>query len=89
VLAGVTVLLLGVLPRFTVWGWGALVVCFLLGQLGPELGLPQWAMDVSPFTHVPKLPGGQLTAAPIGWLVGVSVVLAVIGLIGFRRRDMG
>jgi ABC-2 type transport system permease protein len=89
VLAGLTVLLFGVLPRLTVWGWAALVVCLLLGQLGPALHAPQWAMDVSPFTHVPKLPGGQLTGAPIGWLVLVSVVLAGIGLIGFRRRDMG
>jgi ABC-2 type transport system permease protein len=46
-------------------------------------------MDVSPFTHVPKLPGGQLTGAPIGWLVLVSVVLTGVGLIGFRRRDLG
>jgi ABC-2 type transport system permease protein len=46
-------------------------------------------MDVSPLTHVPKLPGGQLTGAPISWLVLVSVVLTGIGLIGFRWRDMG
>jgi ABC-2 type transport system permease protein len=89
VLAGLTILLFGVLPRLAVWGWAALVVCLLLGQLGPALNAPRWAMDVSPFTHVPKLPGGQLTGAPIGWLVAVSVVLTGIGLIGFRRRDVG
>jgi len=38
---------------------------------------------------VPKLPGGQLTAIPIGWLLVVGVALAVAGLIGFRRRDIG
>jgi ABC-2 type transport system permease protein len=89
VLAGLTLALFGLLPRFAAAGWAALVVCLLLGQLGPALRLPQWAMDVSPFTHVPKLPGGQLTGTPIGWLLVVSVVLAVAGLIGFRRRDIG
>jgi ABC-2 type transport system permease protein len=89
VLAGVTVALFGLLPRLTAGAWAALVVCLVLGQLGPTLGLPQWAMDVSPFTHVPKLPGGHVTGAPIGWLVLVSVLLAVAGLVGFRRRDIG
>ena len=89
VLAGLTLALFGLLPRFAVAGWAALVVCLLLGQLGPALRLPQWAMDVSPFTHVPKLPDGQLTGTPIAWLLVVSVVLAVAGLIGFRRRDIG
>lgn len=89
VLAGLTLALFGLLPRFAVAGWAALVVCLLLGQLGPALQLPQWAMDVSPFTHVPKLPGGELTGTPIGALLVVSVVLAVAGLVGFRRRDIG
>jgi len=89
VLAGLTLALFGLLPRFAVAGWAALVVCLLLGQLGPALQLPQWAMDVSPFTHVPKLPGGQFTGTPIGWLLVVGIVLAVAGLVGFRRRDIG
>ncbi|HEX4721389.1 MAG TPA: ABC transporter permease [Pseudonocardiaceae bacterium] len=89
VLAGVALALFGLLPRIAVAGWAALVVCLLLGELGPTLHVPQWAMDVSPFTHVPKLPGGQFTGTPIGWLLVVSVVLAVAGLIGFRRRDIG
>jgi ABC-2 type transport system permease protein len=89
VLAAVAIALFGLLPSFSVGAWAALVVCLLLGQLGPALRLPQWAMDISPFTHVPKLPGGQLTGAPIGWLLVACVVLAVAGLIGFRRRDIG
>jgi hypothetical protein len=46
-------------------------------------------MDISPFTHVAKLPGGALAGAPIGWLMLVSVLLAAVGLTGFRRRDIG
>jgi ABC-2 type transport system permease protein len=89
VLAGVAVALFGLLPRFVAGAWAAVVVCLLLGQLGPVLHAPQWAMDISPFTHVPKLPGGAVGATPVLWLVTVAVLLAVAGLVGFRRRDIG
>jgi ABC-2 type transport system permease protein len=89
VLAGVSVALFGLFPRFAAGGWAALVVCLLLGQLGPVLQLPQWAMDISPFTHVPKLPGGAFSATPVIWLVVVAALFAVAGLAGFRRRDIG
>jgi ABC-2 type transport system permease protein len=89
VLAGIVVALFGVLPRLTAVGWAAVVVFLVLGQFGPMLKLPQWAMDVSPFTHVPKLPGGGFTAAPIGWLFLVAASLTVLGVTAFRRRDLG
>jgi polyether ionophore transport system permease protein len=89
VLAGVAVALFGLRPVLTGVAWAAVVVCFLIGELGPSLRLPRWAMDISPFTHVPRLPGGTLTGAPIGWLLGVAVVLVAAGLAGFRRRDIG
>jgi ABC-2 type transport system permease protein len=89
VLAGITVALFGLTPRLVAVSWAALVVFLLLGQLGPVLRLNQWAMDVSPFTHVPKLPDAEPAAAPMVWLVAVGVVLTVSGLVGFRRRDVG
>jgi ABC-2 type transport system permease protein len=46
-------------------------------------------MDLSPFTHVPKLPGGDFTATPLLWLTAITVGLIVTGLSGFRRRDVG
>lgn len=90
VLAGIAMAVLGLLPASTSGvGWGAVVVCFVLAEFGPALSLPQWLMDVSPFTHVPKLPGGALSGAPLGWLLVVGVGLAIVGLAGFRRRDIG
>ena len=70
-------------------GWAALVAFLLLGQLGPILELPQWAMDISPFTHTPKLPGGDLSALPLVSLTLVAAALVAAGLVGFRRRDIG
>jgi ABC-2 type transport system permease protein len=45
-------------------------------------------LDISPFTHAPKLPV-HASGAAIGWLLVVSAVLVVAGLFGFRRRDVG
>ena len=56
VLGGLAVALFGWLPRFTSLAWAALVVALLLGQLGQLLQLPQWLMDVSPYTHMPLVP---------------------------------
>ena len=89
VLAGITLALYGLLPRFAASAsWGALGVFLLLGQFGELLALEQWMLDLSPFTHIPNLPGGEVSAQPLIWLVIVAVVLVAAGLIGFRRRDL-
>jgi ABC-2 type transport system permease protein len=89
VLTGITVLVFGFAPGLVLAGWGALVVFLMLGQLGPVFGLPQWAMDISPFTHTPKLLGGEFAAMPLVWLTLVAAALVAAGLVGFRRRDIG
>jgi ABC-2 type transport system permease protein len=60
----------------------------LIEEFGPPLQLSKRVLDLSPFAHVPKLPGGDVSAAPLLWLVLVVVVLAVVGLLGFQRRDV-
>jgi ABC-2 type transport system permease protein len=88
-LAGCTLLLFGLAPRAAVAAWGVLGAFLMLGQLGPVLKLKQWAMDVSPFTHVPKLPGGEARLAPVVWLTVVAALLTAAGLVGLHRRDIG
>ncbi|MEV4311249.1 ABC transporter permease [Actinocrispum sp. NPDC049592] len=88
VVAAIALALFGLAPRFVILSWAALTVFVLLGQLGPILQAPQWLMDVSPFTHVPKLTQ-QVSAGPLIWLSVVAVVLGVVGLVGLRRRDIG
>jgi ABC-2 type transport system permease protein len=88
VLAMITVVLFGVLPRYTAVGWGALAICLVLGLVGPAVQLDQWVLDISPFTHLPHVPGNAVTATPLVWLVVVSAVLAAGGLTALRRRDL-
>jgi ABC-2 type transport system permease protein len=89
VLTGITVLVFGFAPGLVLAGWGALVVFLMLGVLGPIFELPQWAMNISPFTHTPKLLGGEFAAMPLVWLTLVAAALVAAGLAGFRRRDIG
>jgi ABC-2 type transport system permease protein len=88
--AAVAAAFVGLLPRWSgAAGWLALAICGLIGLFGPALNLSQAVLDISPFTHVPKLPGGAFTVGPLAWLTGVAVVLAALGLMGLRRRDIG
>jgi ABC-2 type transport system permease protein len=68
--------------------WAALAVFVLLGLFGELLRLDKWMLDVSPFTHIPKLPGGEVSVESLIWLVIVAAVLVAAGLIGFRHRDV-
>jgi ABC-2 type transport system permease protein len=88
VIAAVAVLFFGLLPRWAPAAWGALAVCVLVMLVGTTLQLNQRILDISPFTHVPHLPGGDAVATPFIALIVVAVVLAAAGLTGLRRRDI-
>ena len=89
VLAGVALALFGALPRFVSLSWAAIAVTLLISQLGPVLQLDQWVLDLAPFSHVPQLPGAEMTWTPLVWLTVVAAASMAIGLVGLRRRDMG
>lgn len=89
VLGAVTVALLGVLPRLALSAWAALGAVLFLWLLGASLELGQRLLNISPLTHLPKLPGGDMTTTPLLWLIGITVLLITTGLIGFRTRDIG
>ncbi len=88
VLAGVATALVGLAPRLAGAGWAVFAAFLLVGQVGVLLGLNQKVLDLSPFTHVPRLPGGHASATPLLWLTLVAAVLVVAGLVGVRRRDV-
>ncbi|WP_392671487.1 ABC transporter permease [Streptomyces sp. LN785] len=87
-LGGLAVLLYGALPKAAVASWGVVGVCLALGWIGPAVNLPQPVMDLSPFSHLPKLPGAQMQWAPALWLTAGAVALVAAGLGALRRRDV-
>ncbi|GAB3147599.1 exporter of polyketide antibiotics [Amycolatopsis stemonae] len=88
VLTGIATVVFGLLGRALTAAWVALVTFLLLGEFGALLKLDQWVLDLSPFTHSPKLPGAAVQGAPLFWLTALGAALVVAGVAGFRRRDI-
>ncbi|MGX1406053.1 putative exporter of polyketide antibiotics [Streptomyces ambofaciens] len=88
VIGGAAVLLHGLLPRAAVAGWAVAGAVLLLGWVGPALDVPQSVLDVSPYGHLPKLPGGEMDWSPVLVLLLIAAVLVGAGLAGLRRRDL-
>ncbi|MCX3060760.1 ABC transporter permease [Streptomyces beihaiensis] len=86
-LGGLAVLLYGATPRAAMAAWGVAGAVLLLGWLGPALKVPQSVMDLSPFGHLPKLPGGGMAWSPVVLLTVVAVGCVGAGVAGVRRRD--
>ncbi|MFH8513730.1 ABC transporter permease [Streptomyces gelaticus] len=88
-LGGVAVLLYGAFPKAAVAAWGFAGICLALGWLGPAVDMPQAVMDISPFTHLPKLPGGTgMEWGPALALTAAAAVLVGAGMGALRRRDV-
>ena len=90
VIGALVVVAAGLAPRLAgVAGWTALVAAILIGPLfGTALRLPQWAQDLSPFTHVPKAPAVPVGFTPVLALTAVLAVLTLSGLALLRRRSI-
>ena len=90
VIAGVAVALVGLLPGACVAGaWTVLGVVVFIDLFGEALQLSHWLLDISPFTHAPRLPGGTVSAAPLLWLCLAAFAFCAVGLAALRRRDIG
>ncbi|MEV6393961.1 ABC transporter permease [Streptomyces sp. NPDC051907] len=88
VLGAVAVLLTGAYPKAATASWAAAGICLAIGWVGPALDLPQPVMSLSPFGHLPKLPGSAMTWTPVLVLTALAVGLVAAGLAGLRRRDL-
>jgi ABC-2 type transport system permease protein len=90
VIAGVAIAVFGLLPQLSAAaGWTAVGLAVALNIFGQVIQLSHWVLDISPFTHVPRLPGGTVSASPLLWLSVIAVVLGATGLAALRRRDIG
>ncbi|MBA4866658.1 ABC transporter permease [Streptomyces sp. PSKA54] len=88
-LGALALFLYGVFPKASVAaGWAAAGLALALGWIGPALDIPQSVLDLSPFGHLPKLPGQEMAWTPVVALTLIAAGLAAAGLAGLRRRDM-
>ena len=87
VAVGVT--LFGAAPKLSVAAWGVAGLALAISMFGPVLDVPQIVLDLSPFSHVPKLPGAEVTATPLVLLCAAGALALLSGLGALRRRDIG
>ncbi|WP_371644287.1 ABC transporter permease [Streptomyces sp. NBC_00597] len=89
VIGALAALLHGAAPKYAVAAWAVAGTALTLGWIGPALNLPQAALNLSPFAHLPKLPGAQAMAwAPVLVLTALAAALLAAGLTALRRRDL-
>ena len=88
VCVALTVMLFGLVPLWASAAWGLLAAFVLIGELGPLVSLPGWAMGLSPFDHLGSLPGGDADAAGLTGLLLVALAAGATGYAAFRRRDL-
>jgi len=88
VLAAIAIAIFGLFPRASMVSWAGPAVCILIGLVSAGVSTAGWIRDLSPFTHLPSLPGGAVSAGPFVALLAIAVVVAFAGLIGLRRRDL-
>lgn len=88
VMLGLCVAAFGLAPRMQAAVWAVFAAAVVVGYLGPGIGLPSWAVRLSPFAAVGKVPSEPLDRAGVAVLLAVTVVLTAAGVAGFRRRDV-
>lgn len=88
VIAALAFLVVAWLPRHAVLAWVAVAWVVLVAFLGETLKLPDAVQSTSPFFHLPAYPSEAWTAGPTVALLAVSVGVAALALVGYRRRDL-
>jgi ABC-2 type transport system permease protein len=89
VIAGPAVAAFGLAPRAcAAVDWVALGLVAAVSLFGRSLELSHWVLDLSPFSHAPRLPGVTVAAAPLAALSALAVSLARVGLATLGRRDL-
>jgi len=90
VIGAIVIAAAALIPRWAgVVSWAMLTAAILTGPLfGTTFKLPRWAQDLSPFSHVPKVPAAALTATPIFAMTAIALIGLAVGWAAFRRRDL-
>ena len=88
VLAAIAIAIFGFFPQASMISWAGPAVCILIGLVSAGVATAGWIRNISPFTHLPSLPGGTVSAGPLITLLAIAVVVGFAGLVGLRRRDL-
>jgi ABC-2 type transport system permease protein len=86
---GVGIAVIGLRPRWTApVVYASVLAAYLLDFVGGMLELPEQVLDLSPFRQLAAAPAEAISVAPLVVMVAAGLVLASLGVAGFRRRDL-
>lgn len=86
---GLSILLIGISVRLHIIVWFYLLYSFFVNYLGLILNLDDvWRM-ATPFHHLAEVPKESMDWAAWGGVVAIGIFLMVLGVLFFRRRDVG
>ncbi|GAA0328108.1 ABC transporter permease [Bacillus carboniphilus] len=88
VMIGLAVFLIGILPKLTSLVWLYVLYSFIVLYLGGLFQFSDWIGNMSPFGHVPQAPVEEFSLLPLILLSLVAVVLTLLGITGFKKRDI-
>ena len=88
VMVAIAALLVGWAPRWTYVIWLYLGYSFFVVYLGGMLQVPEWMGKISPYGNVPQLPIAEMNWVQIISLLIIAIVVSLIGIIGFQKRDL-
>lgn len=88
VVAAVAAALVGGAPRLAGLAWVLLGYAVLAGMFGGLLRLPEWALELSPFGSLPRMPAEPFALGPAAGLTAVAALLVAAALAGIRSRDL-
>ncbi len=89
VVVTLAVLCFAVRSQWALFGWGLVVLFAALGQIGELLGLPRWVLNLSPYSHAPRMPLADFELGPALVLTGIATVALVAAWLRYRTRDIG
>jgi ABC-2 type transport system permease protein len=89
VMIGLTVFLVGLLPKATAFIWAAYGYSFFIFFVGRMLDIPAFLKNIVPYVHVTQLyrASEQLEFMPMAVMTGIALVLTAAGFVFFHKRD--
>lgn len=88
IFAGLAALLVGWAPKLGKAVYVYLAYSFILSYFKGILDLPDWFSKTAVQSWIPNMPMEKFDPAVFGVLTAISVVLLILGYVGYARRDM-
>ncbi|AMV69453.1 Ribonuclease BN [Pediococcus damnosus] len=85
---GISALIIGWLPRLQTIIWAIPVYGLISLYFGNLLNLPNWAEKLTPYGWINQVPVSNVNWTQFGLLMALSIILIVIGFLGYQRRDL-